>query len=126
MWHLSDAWNRRDQPNVLLIRYEDLHADLEGQMRWLASRLGITVPASAWPGLVQAATFEHMQANARQVVGASRILKDSTAFFRRGTPGAGQEILTSHELARYHARAAQLAPADMLSWLHAPGHPRTL
>jgi hypothetical protein len=123
MWHLSDAWTRRDQPNMLLIRYEDLHADLDGQMRWLADRLGISVPASAWPALVQAATFKHMQANAEQVVGVSRILKDSTAFFRRGTPGAGREILTSPELARYHARAAQLAPPDLLSWLHSPGRP---
>ena len=91
-----------------------------------ARMLGITVPASAWPGQVRAATFEHMQANAEQGVGTSRIIKDSTAFFRRGTPGAGSEILTSPELARYHTRAAQLAPPDLLSWLHAPGHPRPL
>ena len=33
MRHLSDAWARRGEPNVLLVRYDDLLADLEGQMR---------------------------------------------------------------------------------------------
>src|ERR1039457_6329383 len=39
MWHLSDAWARRGEPNVVLLRYEDLCADLPGHMRWLAGRL---------------------------------------------------------------------------------------
>ena len=38
MWHLSDAWARRGQPNVLLVHYDDLLADLDGQMRGLAGR----------------------------------------------------------------------------------------
>src|ERR1700722_5020531 len=36
MWHLSDAWSRRGEPNVLLVHYDNLSADLEGQMRQLA------------------------------------------------------------------------------------------
>jgi len=51
MRHLSDAWSRRGEPNVLLVRYEDLSADLEGQMRRLAGQLGIAVPGNAWPAL---------------------------------------------------------------------------
>lgn len=121
MWHLSDAWARRGEPNVLLVRYEDLLADLAGQMRWLAGRLGITVPESAWPALVQAATFERMRDQADDLVefppGSPG---DRASFFYRGSPGAAGEILSEQELARYYARAAELAPADMLNWLHAP------
>jgi hypothetical protein len=29
-------------------------------------------------------------------------------------------LLSDEELASYHARAAQLAPPDMLAWLHSP------
>ena len=29
-------------------------------------------------------------------------------------------ILSDEEMARYYARAAQLAPPDMLAWLHSP------
>jgi hypothetical protein len=120
MWHLNDAWNRRFWPNVLLLHYDDLIADLESQMRYLAWRLGIEVPDAAWPALVEAARFDQMRGLAdRLVPGAGHgPLRDSTAFFRRGTPGA-REIFTAEEVARYESRANALAPSDLLEWLHA-------
>jgi aryl sulfotransferase len=121
MWHLSDAWARRAEPNVLLVHYDDLSADLAGQMRWLAARLGITVPEQDWPALEAAASFKAMRDSADQLVPTAGVFKDNAAFFRRGTSGAGREILTEPELASYHARVARLASADMLAWLHAPG-----
>ena len=54
MWHLCDAWARRDEPNVVLVHYDDLSADLAGEMRRLASLLDIAVPELLWPGLVRA------------------------------------------------------------------------
>jgi aryl sulfotransferase len=121
MWHLRDAWSRRGEPNVLLVHYDDLRGDLEGEMRWLAGRLGIAVPEQAWPALVRAATFESMRDRADTLVPTAGVFKSNAAFFRRGTSGAAREILTDDEIAAYHARAAQLAPPDLLAWLHAPG-----
>jgi aryl sulfotransferase len=122
MWHLSDAWARRGEPNILLVHYDNLSADLAGQMRWLAGRLGIDVPEPAWPALVRAATFESMSGRAdRHVPTGAGLFKSNEAFFRRGTSGAGREVLSGRELAAYHARAATLAPPDLLGWLHAPG-----
>lgn len=138
IWHLSDAWRRRTTPpplsppagplgpTVLLVHYDDLIADLEGQMRHLADLLGIAVPEAKWPGLVHAARFEQMRAAAaRQAPGPGGILKDPGAFFRRGYSGAGAEVLSGEELARYYARAARLGPPDMLDWLHRPSRPGT-
>jgi aryl sulfotransferase len=118
MWHLSDAWARRAEPNVLLVHYDDLAAGLAGQMRWLAGQLGITVADQTWPALARAASFEAMRARADRLVPTAGIFKDNAAFFRRGTSGAGREVLTADELAAYHARVAQLAPPDLLIWLH--------
>lgn len=119
MWHLSDAWTRRQQPNVMLIHYTDLSSDLDGQMRGIADRLGISVPEQTWPSLVQAATFDHMKSRAGELVpNRHGILKDNAAFFRHGRSGEGREVLTDEELAAYHARVEQLAPADLLAWLH--------
>lgn len=119
MWHLSDAWARRDQDNIVLAHYEDLSTDLEGQMRRLAGLLGVHVGEEVWPGLVEAATFDSMRAAAaRRTPDASGILKDPAAFFRSGTSGAGLELLTETEVSRYLARTAELAPPDLLSWLH--------
>lgn len=117
LFHLSDAWARRARPNILIMSYDDLLADLDGQMRRLAGSLEIAVPGGAWPALVDAATFERMRASADRAP-VPGILKNPAAFFRRGTSGAGAEQLTGAELAHYHARAATMAPRDMLAWLH--------
>ena len=122
MWHLADAWARRDQPNIVLVHYQDLSADLDGEMRRLAGRLGIGVPPEVWPSLVQAATFGHMRANAERLTGPPVIIKDARMFFRRGVSGAGREELSAAELAGYRTRAAQLAPPELLAWLHRDGH----
>ena len=120
LWHYSDAWARRREPNIVLLHYADLSADLDREMRQLAHRLGIPVPDSAWPGLVEAATFASMRAAAEKITGPGQILNSATAFFRRGVSGAGSELLTAGELEHYYARAAELAPAEMLHWLQRP------
>lgn len=126
MWHLSGAWARRGEPNVVLVHYDDLSLDLEGQMRRLADHLGIPIPEPNWPALVQAATFEQMRARANQLVPAPDILKSNAAFFYRGRSGARHEVLSDKEIARYYERAAQMAPPDMLAWLHRPQPPERL
>jgi aryl sulfotransferase len=118
-WHLSDAWSRRDGANVVLVHYDDLAARLEDEMRRLAARLSIDVPEASWPELVDNARFESMRSRASRLIpGARGVLKDQRAFFRRGTSGAGRELLSAEEYAEYLARVAELAPDDLLDWLH--------
>jgi hypothetical protein len=119
MWHLSDAWRRRHDPNVVLVDYDDLLRDLDGEMRRLAALLRVDVPGDAWPRLVEAATFARMKERGAELVpDTAGVLKDHRAFFRAGRSGSGRELLDGAELARYRARAAQLAPPDLLAWLH--------
>jgi aryl sulfotransferase len=121
MWHLTDAWGRRDEPNVALVHFDDLLADLGGEMRRLAGRLEIAVPDQAWPDLVAAATFTGIRASVDRVVpDPVGVLKDASAFLRQGTSGAGRALLNEEEIRHYRQRAAQLAPADLLEWLHRP------
>ena len=114
MTHLRDSWARRDEPNVILIHYDDLLTDLAGQMRALAARTGITVPETTWPRLVQAATFQEMRAKADRIQPSMR---DPKGFFRSGTSGGRQHISDS-QIARYRELAAQLAPPDLLAWVN--------
>ncbi len=118
MAHLSGAWSQRAETNLVLIHYDDLRADLEGQMRRLARHLGIEISEETWPGLVKAASFESMRASAVASAAPAGVLKDPAAFFRRGTSGAGTEVLDGMEQRRYYRRAHDLAPADLLAWLH--------
>jgi aryl sulfotransferase len=119
MWHLSDVWRRRHEPNIVLLHYDDLLGNLEGHMRRLAFFLGIEVDEELWPMLEEAATFSNMSSRAAQLApDPSGILKSPHAFFRRGVSGSGRELLSDAELAHYRDRVDRMAPADLLSWLH--------
>ena len=117
--HLSDAWARRNEPNVVLVHYDDLATDLDGEMRRIAAHLRIDVAEDRWPELVEAATFDSMRARADDLVpDATGVLKDRARFFRGGVSGAGREVLDRDQIARYRDRARELAPSDLLAWLH--------
>ncbi len=120
MAHLSEAWDRRHEPNVVLVHYRDLSDDLEGEMRRLADSLGIAVPERGWPALVHAARFESMSARADELVPDERagILKSNQRFFRSGESGQWRELLTADDVARYDEKVRALAPADLREWLH--------
>jgi hypothetical protein len=118
-WHASDAWARRHRPNIVLVHYDELLRDLEATMRRLAARLDITVPEPTWPAIVADARFEAMRERAEDTApDPADILKDRARFFRRGSSGAGGEVLSPDEMAHYDARIRILAPPDVVTWLH--------
>ncbi|MER7165567.1 sulfotransferase domain-containing protein [Micromonospora sp. NPDC000207] len=117
--HLTDAWARRNRPNVVLVHYSDLLSDLAGEMRRLADRLGFDVAEGEWPALVEAATFTRMRERAdRLAPDPVGVLRDRAAFFRSGTSGQGRDLLDPAGLTRYRHRVAALAPPDLVAWLH--------
>ena len=87
--HLQTFRDAAADLDVVHLHYDDLKADLNGQMRHLALRLGIDVDERRWPGLVQAATFESMRSRAYTTVpdiGPEQWI-DPAAFFSHGTSG---------------------------------------
>ncbi len=46
------------------------------------------------------------------------VLKDRSLFFRQGKTGTGGQLLSTNEYAHYRYRTAQMAPPDLLGWLH--------
>jgi aryl sulfotransferase len=120
MHHLGTFWDAPNPANVIMVHYDDLKADLLAEMRRLAQRLDITVPESAWPSLVRAATFEDMRKQAARLVPeASRaIWRDKERFFNRGVSRQWVGVLGDADLQEYAARAAGLAAPDLLAWVH--------
>jgi hypothetical protein len=124
--HLDTFWQVRDQPNIMLLRYEDLLDDLEGQMRSIADRLGITVAETLWPDLVKAATFADMKGRASEIAAEAShegFYNDRDQFFRKGSTGQWRQVISDEELPRYAARVAELAPDDLAAWIHHPPLP---
>ena len=121
--HLAQMWVVRDRPNVILLRYEDLEADLEGQMRTLAARLGFDVDESRWPELVAAASFANMRANADTIAPESsqKLWHDNQQFFNTGHSGGWRDLLDRDDVARYARRVRSLGEPDLVEWLHPTG-----
>jgi hypothetical protein len=118
--HLRGFWEVRDRDDIILVHYDDLQTDLEGEMRRIAGRLGIDVVEDRWPALVKAATFSEMRSRAAVVAPdtANHIWKSTTDFFHRGTSGQWSGVVDDELLAHYEARLRQLAPPDLIEWLH--------
>jgi aryl sulfotransferase len=118
--HIDTFWQRRNEPNVLLLRFGDLQTDLDGQMRGLADRLGIEVDAERWSSLVAAATFDSMRSRAAELAPQSttEYWKDDKKFFNRGTSGQWRDMLDDEDQARYAKLAGALGSPELLAWLH--------
>ncbi len=124
-------WSERMRPNLLLVHYNDLKADLEGEMRRIAQYLDIAVPESVWPALVKAATFDQMKADGGALMaGAERIFKGGhESFLHKGTNGRWREVLTDADLELYEQRAEASLSPNLRSWLErgrGAGDPRKL
>ena len=106
--------------DVVLLHYDDLLEDLDGQMAMVAGRLGIEVPHQRWGELVEAATLDAMRRRAEITVpGASlRQWRDPDRFFHKGTSGQWRGLLDESDLARYTERVRSLAPGGLVSWVH--------
>jgi len=118
--HLRTFWIAPRNLNVVMLHFDDLLTDLEGQMRGLADRLAIEVPHERWPELVRAATFDTMRGRANLVAPNvdDRIWHDNRRFFNRGTSGQWRDLLDDDDLKRYRARAHAIGPCDLVDWVH--------
>jgi hypothetical protein len=118
--HLGSFWAARHRGDVVLVHYDDLRADLEGEIRRLADRLGIEVAEGRWPDLVKAATFEEMRRRADVVAPDTHehLWKSNAEFFHRGTSGQWRGPFDAELLARYEVRVRELAPPDLADWIH--------
>jgi len=120
--HLRSFWERRRDPRILLLHYNDLKADLAGEMRRIAAFLGIDVPAARWPAVVERCTFEGMRARPQEIGELDLAFEGGMkGFLFKGTNGRWRDVLTSAELDAYAKRAAELMPAESAAWMERGG-----
>jgi aryl sulfotransferase len=115
--HVATYWARRQQPNVLLVHYNDLKADLAGEMQRIARFLDIEVPAEHWPACVNRCTFEAMRNDGQRLGNFEMFDGGLKGFLFQGTNGRWKDVLTAAELATYQQRVQSLLPADAAAWM---------
>jgi aryl sulfotransferase len=115
---LSSWWARRHQRNVLLVHFNDLKADLDGEMRRIAAFLDVAIDPHRWPDQVARCTFEAMKRRAPEIGRFERnFVGGGESFLHQGTNGRWRDVLTEDELARYDAAVAKFLSPELALWL---------
>jgi aryl sulfotransferase len=117
--HVRSWWNVRNLPNVMLIHFNDMKADLPGSICRIADFLGIPVRQEILPVIVEHCSFDYMKANAERVAprGGGMWNGGAKTFINKGTNGRWRDVLTADEVADYDSKAlAELGP-DCAKWL---------
>ncbi len=118
MHHIATWWNLRNQPNVLLVHYNNLKADLDHEMHRVADFLNIDVPVAFWQEAVDRCTFSRMRAESDKVGNFDRAFEGGAqSFLFQGTNGRWQGVLTDGEIQRYRQAVANLLPPEAAHWL---------
>jgi aryl sulfotransferase len=116
--HLASWWPLRHEPFAHFVHYNDLTADLEGEMRRLAERLQIDVPEALWPDVVDRCRLDSMRADTASNEGIDMAFEGGAdSFFYKGTNGRWRDVLTPTQLDRYDELVAAGLPGDAAEWL---------
>ncbi|MBV9330135.1 MAG: sulfotransferase domain-containing protein [Alphaproteobacteria bacterium] len=112
-------WRERRRSNLLLVHYDDLKADLAGEMRRISDFLEIATPESLMGSLVEAARFESMKKHGDALFPELNQMFDRGAdrFINKGRSGRWREVLTPEDVARYEAIMARAATPGLARWL---------
>lgn len=112
-------WRERQQPNLLFVHYNDLIADLEGEMRRISDFLGIDTPNGLMPKLADAARFKAMKKSGDALFPKLRLAFDRGAdrFLNRGESGRWRQYMTEEDTRRYTNLVRKRASPGLAAWL---------
>jgi len=117
--HARSYWDFRHLPNLLFVHYNDLKADLDGEMRRIAGFLDIDVPGAKWPELVDLATFTSMKRDTDILGPEMGMIFEGGAdrFLYKGTNDRWRDVLTADDLALYDIAAERTLTPELRCWL---------
>ncbi len=104
-------WDARGEPNVHLFHYTDLWNDREGEMRRVATVLGVTVAEERWPAFVEAAGLHSMRSRAADAAPGvqDRFWRSLEQFFRVGGTRDWASLLDDRDITHFNERLRDLA-----------------
>ncbi len=117
--NIRSWWAIRDLPNVLLLHFNDLKADMPGEIRRVAGFLDIPINERNWPQIVEHCSFAYMKTNAVKSVPLGGAFWDGGAatFVHKGTNGRWRDVLTAEDCLRYEETARRELGAECARWL---------
>ena len=112
-------WSERKRPNFLLLHYNDLKADLQGEMQKIAAFLNIEIPTKLWPQLIEAASFEAMRRDGAKIAPGvtSMFERGAETFFFKASNERWRGVLTAEDLAFYNAKVRENFSRSCAVWV---------
>ncbi len=112
-------WAVRDLPNVKLMHFNDMKADLAGSIKSIGEFLGITPDADTLKNIVAHCGFDYMKAHADKMapLGGAMWNGGGKTFINKGTNGRWGDTLTAEDNAAYEAKARAELGDDCARWL---------
>lgn len=112
-------WEIRHLPNLLLLNFATLKADMPGQIGRIARFLDIPIDADRWPAILEHCSFDYMKGNAANSVPGEGIFWDGGAetFIHKGTNGRWRDVLNAEDCRRYEETAQRELGEDWAHWL---------
>ena len=117
--NIRSWWAIRDLPNVMLVHFNDLKADLPGQMQRIAGFLDIEVEASRWPVLVEHCTFDYMKKHADSLTPMleQMLLGGGKEFINKGTNARWRDALSEQDINSYEKMALRELGPECARWI---------
>jgi aryl sulfotransferase len=117
--NIRSWWAIRELPNLLLLHFNELKADLPGQVRRIAAFLDIPVEPDRWDAILEHCGFAYMKRHASKSVPLGGAFWDGGAqtFIHRGANGRWRDILTAEDSRRYEETARRELGETCARWL---------
>lgn len=117
--HVQTWWDHRDRPNILLVHYNDLLADLNGGIARIARFLDIDCSDEMRAEITEITTFKSMKRDAEEIAADPNGMFSGGAkqFINKGTNGRWKSVLNSDDLAKYERTATKTLSPDCRAWL---------
>jgi aryl sulfotransferase len=112
-------WRERSRPNLLLVHYNDLKADLRGEVARISRFLEIDTPPGLLDEIAAAGQFEAMKSQGASLLPVLTTFFDRghDRFLNKGTNGRWKDVLGSEDLARYADLASRRLTAAAAAWI---------
>ncbi|TNE67164.1 MAG: sulfotransferase domain-containing protein [Alphaproteobacteria bacterium] len=117
--NIHSWWQVRELDNMLLIHFNDLKADLPGNIRRIAAFLDIGIDPARFDDIVLHCTFDYMKENAANAapLGGAFWEGGAKTFINKGTNERWRDVLTDADNARYEAMAVEKLGEACAHWL---------
>ena len=104
----------------MLVHFNNLKTDMEGEIRRIAAFLEIEIDEDNWPAIVEHCTFDYMKENADVLspdVYRKIFIGGLRTFVNKGTNGRWKDTFTAADVGLYEKHANENLSPDCKHWL---------